>query len=131
MHILLSSELLLPSPITTLPIPRKDQHQGFLSWITTWTAWPGAKLEQCQGSRCVPVQALPQRPHVPVPECVGAQVGILAILELSFDELVQGFLEQGLVLGVHVLDALQPGRSSLGSGPARKEEQQRHSRYYP
>lgn len=71
----------------------------------------------------------PKKPPVPVPECVGAQVGILAVLELSLDELVQGFLEQGLVLGVHVLDALQPERSSLGSGSARKEDQQRPKKY--
>lgn len=66
-----------------------------------------------RGNWCVPVQALPQRPHVPVPKRVGAQVGILAVLELSLDELVQGFLEQGLVLGVHVLNALQPAGEKL------------------
>lgn len=40
-------------------------------------------------SRYIVVPVLcPKRPHVPVTESVGTQVGVLAVLEFSFDELI-------------------------------------------
>lgn len=49
---------------------------------------PQSRWQQQEEQECSSFQLCPTRPHVPVPESVGPQVGELAVLEFPFDELV-------------------------------------------
>lgn len=48
----------------------------------------------------------------PVPQATGPQVGVVTVLETTFDQLVQGVVQQRLVLCVDVLYPLMYGGDS-------------------
>lgn len=80
---------------------------NFFTYGQRISKWEHREEQTFFNSRCCPA-----RPHIPVTEGVGTQVGVLAVLQFSFDELIQCFLKERLVLCIHILNTLQCKRSS-------------------